>query len=294
MICFQVWHEKRLNGNFVGSRHRIIRLGDKDPIPYRELCWPVTVLSISSKFPNEEKSDIRTYQNAQIYYERETSSEDFHIVQTTSWKSRRLCQKTSKKSRRLPDDFQTTNRRMSCALILWIILIDAVLLRCFGLYGSQDQKEGVTWSLGIWMWLRTVLYGLAAQTQSLWLVSLNQLQKRDLELGLVIVLEMKENQWCRTYVNGFMGISCRRYTGFVPINFVSWCHGLEIEICIKNGHVNQRKGMAFFELFPYHAWKIVYTIWRRKHEKIWTEEPTSLIKNMVYGPINHKILVLNK
>lgn len=155
---------------------------------------------------------------------------------------------------------------MSCALILWIILIDAVLLRCFGLYGSQDQKEGVTWSLGIWMWLRTVLYGLAAQTQSLWLVSLNQLQKRDLELGLVIVLEMKENQWCRTYVNGFMGISCRRYTGFVPINFVSWCHGLEIEICIKNGHVNQRKGMAFFELFPYHAWKIVYTIWRRKHE----------------------------
>lgn len=140
-------------------------------------------------------------------------------------------------------------RRMSCALILWIILIDAVLLRCFGLYGSQDQKEGVTWSLGIWMWLRTVLYGLAAQTQSLWLVSLNQLQKRDLELGLVIVLEMKENQWCRTYVNGFMGISCRRYTGFVPINFVSWCHGLEIEICIKMDTLIREKAWHFLNYF---------------------------------------------
>ncbi|KAG5379294.1 hypothetical protein IGI04_027136 [Brassica rapa subsp. trilocularis] len=58
----------------------------------------------NKKLPNEEKSDIRTYQNALNYYERETSSKDFQEVQTTSWKSRRLCQKTSKKSRRLPDD----------------------------------------------------------------------------------------------------------------------------------------------------------------------------------------------
>ncbi|KAG5386133.1 hypothetical protein IGI04_037603, partial [Brassica rapa subsp. trilocularis] len=35
----------------------------------------------NKKLPNEEKSDIKTYQNAQIYYERETSSEDFHEVQ---------------------------------------------------------------------------------------------------------------------------------------------------------------------------------------------------------------------
>ncbi|WZZ55455.1 hypothetical protein YC2023_055562 [Brassica napus] len=101
----------------------------------------------NKKFSNEEKSDIKTYQNAQIYYERETSSEDFHEVQTTSWKSRRLpgspddfleVQTTSWKSRRLPgspddfvrrlprspddfvrrlpgspDDFQTTSRRLT-------------------------------------------------------------------------------------------------------------------------------------------------------------------------------------
>ncbi|KAG5392962.1 hypothetical protein IGI04_022925 [Brassica rapa subsp. trilocularis] len=58
----------------------------------------------NKKLPNEEKSDIRTYQNAQ------KNPDDFLEVQTTSWKSRRLCQKTSKKSRRLPDDFKTTNR----------------------------------------------------------------------------------------------------------------------------------------------------------------------------------------
>ena len=88
---------------------------------------------------------------------------------------------------------------MSCALILWIILIDAVLLRCFGLYGSQDQKEGVTWSLGIWMWLRTVLYGLAAQTQSLWLVSLNQSQTVSLERRRVLISETKEKRSQRVY-----------------------------------------------------------------------------------------------
>ncbi|KAG5378529.1 hypothetical protein IGI04_026371 [Brassica rapa subsp. trilocularis] len=98
----------------------------------------------NKKLPNEEKSDIRTYQNAQKnpddflevqttswksrrlpgspddFLEVQTTSwksrrllgspDDFLEVQTTSWKSRRLCQKTSKKSRRLPDDFQTTNR----------------------------------------------------------------------------------------------------------------------------------------------------------------------------------------
>ncbi|KAG5392947.1 hypothetical protein IGI04_022910 [Brassica rapa subsp. trilocularis] len=44
----------------------------------------------NKKLPNEEKSDIKTYQNTQIYYERKTSSEDFHEVQMTSRKSRRL------------------------------------------------------------------------------------------------------------------------------------------------------------------------------------------------------------
>ncbi|WZZ27103.1 hypothetical protein YC2023_010504 [Brassica napus] len=58
------------------------------------------------RLPNEEKSDIKTYQNAQICYERETSSEDFQEVQTTSWKSssalyfRRLTSKSSQKSSR--------------------------------------------------------------------------------------------------------------------------------------------------------------------------------------------------
>ncbi|KAG5394143.1 hypothetical protein IGI04_024106 [Brassica rapa subsp. trilocularis] len=52
----------------------------------------------NKKLPNEEKSDIKIYQNAQIYYERETSSEDFHEVQTTSRNSRRLPAS--------PDDFQ--------------------------------------------------------------------------------------------------------------------------------------------------------------------------------------------
>ncbi|KAG5382991.1 hypothetical protein IGI04_034461 [Brassica rapa subsp. trilocularis] len=35
---------------------------------------------LNKKLPNEEKLDIKTYQNAQIYYERETSSEDFQEV----------------------------------------------------------------------------------------------------------------------------------------------------------------------------------------------------------------------
>ncbi|WZZ29159.1 hypothetical protein YC2023_012560 [Brassica napus] len=82
---------------------------------------PGSRLVNADKLPNEEKSDIRTYQNAQIYYERETSSEDFHEVQTTSWKSRRLpgspddflevqttlsedFQEAQTTSRRLPDD----------------------------------------------------------------------------------------------------------------------------------------------------------------------------------------------
>ncbi|KAG5403743.1 hypothetical protein IGI04_009863 [Brassica rapa subsp. trilocularis] len=80
----------------------------------------------NKKLPNEEKSDIRTYQNAQ------KNPDDFLEVQTTSWKSRRLpgspddfleVQTTSRKSRRLPgspddfvrrlpDDFQTTNRSL--------------------------------------------------------------------------------------------------------------------------------------------------------------------------------------
>ncbi|KAG5414692.1 hypothetical protein IGI04_002259 [Brassica rapa subsp. trilocularis] len=41
----------------------------------------------NKKLPNEEKSDIKTYQNTEIYYERETSLEDFQEVQTTSTKS---------------------------------------------------------------------------------------------------------------------------------------------------------------------------------------------------------------
>ncbi|KAG5392631.1 hypothetical protein IGI04_022594 [Brassica rapa subsp. trilocularis] len=74
----------------------------------------------NKKLPNEEKSDIRTYQNAQKnpddFLEVQTTSwksrrlpgspDDFLEVQTTSWKSRRLCQKIP----RSPDDFQTTNR----------------------------------------------------------------------------------------------------------------------------------------------------------------------------------------
>ncbi|KAG5377375.1 hypothetical protein IGI04_041971 [Brassica rapa subsp. trilocularis] len=86
----------------------------------------------NKKLPNEEKSDIRTYQNAQ------KNPDDFLEVQTTSWKSRRLpgspddfleVQTTSWKSRRLPGspddflevqttlsedfDFQTTSRRLT-------------------------------------------------------------------------------------------------------------------------------------------------------------------------------------
>ncbi|KAG5409539.1 hypothetical protein IGI04_005858 [Brassica rapa subsp. trilocularis] len=81
----------------------------------------------NKKLPNEEKSDIRTYQNAQ------KNPDDFLEVQTTSWKSRLLpgnpddfleVQTTSRKSRRLPgspddfvrrlpDDFQTTSRRLT-------------------------------------------------------------------------------------------------------------------------------------------------------------------------------------
>ncbi|KAG5387053.1 hypothetical protein IGI04_038523 [Brassica rapa subsp. trilocularis] len=52
----------------------------------------------NKKLPNEEKSDIRTYQNAQ------KNPDDFLEVQTTSWKSRRLPGS--------PDDFlevQTTS-----------------------------------------------------------------------------------------------------------------------------------------------------------------------------------------
>ncbi|KAG5383526.1 hypothetical protein IGI04_034996 [Brassica rapa subsp. trilocularis] len=57
----------------------------------RRLKWKLSgKLPESRLLPNEEKSDIRTYQNAQIYYERENSSKDFHEVQTTSMKSRRL------------------------------------------------------------------------------------------------------------------------------------------------------------------------------------------------------------
>ncbi|WZZ60063.1 hypothetical protein YC2023_060170 [Brassica napus] len=56
--------------------------------------------------PNKEKSDIKTYQNVQICYERETSPEDIQEVHKTSWKSssalyfRRLTGKSSQKSSR--------------------------------------------------------------------------------------------------------------------------------------------------------------------------------------------------
>ncbi|KAG5393820.1 hypothetical protein IGI04_023783 [Brassica rapa subsp. trilocularis] len=65
----------------------------------------------NKKLPNEKKSDIKTYQNTQIYYERETSSENFHEVQMTSKKSKRLPGS--------PDDFQevqTTSWKSSSAL----------------------------------------------------------------------------------------------------------------------------------------------------------------------------------
>ncbi|KAG5393339.1 hypothetical protein IGI04_023302 [Brassica rapa subsp. trilocularis] len=62
---------------------------------FRRVTCKSSQKTLYNKKPNEEKSDIKTYQNAQIYYERETSSEDFHEVQTTemevvwktSWKS---------------------------------------------------------------------------------------------------------------------------------------------------------------------------------------------------------------
>ncbi|KAG5378452.1 hypothetical protein IGI04_026294, partial [Brassica rapa subsp. trilocularis] len=64
----------------------------------------------NKKLPNEEKSDIRTYQNAQ------KNPDDFLEVQTTSWKSRRLPGSPDDFVRRLPrspDDFQTTSRRLT-------------------------------------------------------------------------------------------------------------------------------------------------------------------------------------
>ncbi|WZZ78057.1 hypothetical protein YC2023_098629 [Brassica napus] len=114
--------------DFTGSPNDFVRRLPRSPDDFQTTSRRLT-----------EKSDIRTYQNAQIYYERETSSEDFHEVQTTSLKSRRLpgspddfleVQTTSWKSRRLPgspDDFlevqttlsedfqevQTTSRRLT-------------------------------------------------------------------------------------------------------------------------------------------------------------------------------------
>ncbi|KAG5410829.1 hypothetical protein IGI04_007148 [Brassica rapa subsp. trilocularis] len=81
----------------------------------------------NKKLPNEEKSDIRTYQNAQKnpddFLEVQTTSwksrrlpgspDDFLEVQTTSWKSRRLPGSPDDFVRRLPDDFQTTSRRLT-------------------------------------------------------------------------------------------------------------------------------------------------------------------------------------
>ncbi|KAG5383506.1 hypothetical protein IGI04_034976 [Brassica rapa subsp. trilocularis] len=55
-------------------------------------CFEVKEIRVSleSFSLRKKKSDIKTYQNTQIYYERETSLEDFHEVQMTSRKSRRL------------------------------------------------------------------------------------------------------------------------------------------------------------------------------------------------------------
>ncbi|KAG5393307.1 hypothetical protein IGI04_023270 [Brassica rapa subsp. trilocularis] len=61
----------------------------------RKNFWKKVRTLYNKKLPNEDKSDIKTYQNAQIYYERETSSEDFQEVHTTSRKSRRLKWKSS-------------------------------------------------------------------------------------------------------------------------------------------------------------------------------------------------------
>ena len=61
------------------------------------LVWKKVRTLYYRKLPNEEKSDIKTYQNSQICYERETSSEDFQEVHTTSWKW--------KSSGRLPGSF---------------------------------------------------------------------------------------------------------------------------------------------------------------------------------------------
>ncbi|KAG5388106.1 hypothetical protein IGI04_029647 [Brassica rapa subsp. trilocularis] len=63
------------------------------------MIWEKKVRTLyNKKLPNEEKSDIKTYQNTQIYYERETSRksrqlptfrspDNFQEVQTTSRKS---------------------------------------------------------------------------------------------------------------------------------------------------------------------------------------------------------------
>ncbi|WZZ09491.1 hypothetical protein YC2023_095412 [Brassica napus] len=92
---------------YLGSRLAV------DDLPFSRLAvddLPGNRLVNAEKLPNEEKSDIRTYQNAQ------KNPDDFLEVQTTSWKSRRLPGSPEDFVRRLPrslDDFQTTSRRLT-------------------------------------------------------------------------------------------------------------------------------------------------------------------------------------
>ena len=58
---------------------------------WRVLVWEKIKNFIQQEATKKEKSDIKTYQNVQIYYERVTSSGDFHEVQRLPWS---------------PDDFQ--------------------------------------------------------------------------------------------------------------------------------------------------------------------------------------------
>lgn len=148
-------------------------------------------------------------------------------------------------------------RVMGCFLILWGMIIATDLLGWYGLYGSQEWSFGGSWYLGIWMWLWIESYVYTAKLQSLRLVSLNQLQRRGLELvkvvsffcsttqtyniyiigntqGLAMVIGKNEKSWCVSWLVRLYG---RTVIEFVPVIFVFWSHGLgiewKIEVCIN-------------------------------------------------------------
>uniref|UniRef100_A0A0D3E1J9 Uncharacterized protein n=1 Tax=Brassica oleracea var. oleracea TaxID=109376 RepID=A0A0D3E1J9_BRAOL len=116
-------------------------------------------------------------------------------------------------------------------LILWIMITDAVLLGCFGLYGSQDRKNGVTWYFGTWMGLRIESYAHAAKCQSLQLVSLNQLQTRGLELVKVLSFFFMATQTCNiSMVGNIYGLLM-----VLRRNEKSWCVSCLVRISVKPG-----------------------------------------------------------